>query len=348
MSHNPRPGRRRPRTFSTAGLAAWSLAAAIGGAAATPAWALVITGEVGVNVVAEFDSLGHILQEGHADTTSGGPANARIRLGDGKNAFNQDAFAQAFSAFRGNKASYWVNLNADNTRSPSDGGAAGVDLTYTATKEHGDKSFTLHVTGGKLHLIDPDAGSDPLSAFVDLEAFVRHGTDTLSHTLQRASLSGNGGSTLLETFRLRSEGFDIRSGDFTLDEDLDGSNVVGAQLDLRPLDVPVDLSRIIDGTPITIEVTLNAEVRAPGGETGALATLRDPAHADDPDPFAGSPTITFETASTGPVSSLPEPPTLGMLGPAWLALLAFGRQRRGRSQFGCRIIRYRVILNPAD
>jgi hypothetical protein len=312
-----------------------SLAAAFGSAVATPASALVITSEVGVNVVAEFDNLGHVLHEGHADTTSGGPANARIRLGNGKNAFNQDAFAQAFSAFRGTRANYWVDLNADNTRSPGDGGigAAGVDLTYTATKEHGDKSFTLHVTGGKLQLIDPDAGSDPLSAFVDLEAFVRHGTDTLSHTLERASLSGNGGTRLLETFKLTSEGFDIRSGDFTLQDDGTfktgpGKNIVGATLDLRALNIPVDLSRIVDGTPITIEVTLNAEVRAPGGETGALATLRDPAHAADPDPFAGSPTITFDTASTGPVSSLPEPATLAMLGPALLALVGLGRRRR--------------------
>jgi hypothetical protein len=314
-----------------------SLAVALA-AAAIPAQALVITSEVGVNTAVEFDSFGHILHEAHADTTSGGPANARVKLGNGVNAFDDPTFAQAFSAFSGLQAKYWINLNADNTINPGDGGrgAAGVDLTYTANKEHGDTSFTLHVTGGKLQLIDPDAGSDPLDAFVDLEAFVTSGSSIISHTTERAELSGNGGTRLLETFKLTSTGFDIRPGDFTLQDDgtfaKPGPNIVGATLDLRPLNIPVDLSRLVDGTPISIEVTLNGEARAPGGETVALAFLRDPAHIDDADPLAGAPTITFETGSTGPVAGVPEPPAAAVLGLALLASALFARRFRRRGQ----------------
>jgi hypothetical protein len=323
------------RAISPGRLPTLAVAAALGSASATPALALAITSEVGVNTAVEFDGAGHIVKEDHADTTSGGPANARVRLGNGRNAFDQPTFAQAFSAFRGTTATYWVNINADNTISPTDGGigAAGVDLTYTAIKEHGDAAFTLHVPGGKLQLIDPDAGRDPLSAFVDLEAFVSSGGGVLSHTVERAALTGNGGTRLLETFKLSSEGFDIRSGDFTLQDDgtfkEPGKNIVGATLDLRKLDIPVDLSRIVDGTPITIEVTLNGEARAPGGETVASAFLRDPAHVDDADPFVGSPTLTFDTT---PVGSVAEPSALAVLGTAMFGWSACGRRRRRPSR----------------
>ncbi|MGH7061193.1 MAG: hypothetical protein ACREFH_12455, partial [Stellaceae bacterium] len=293
--------------------------------------------EVGVNTAVAFDTSGSIRREDHADTTSGGPANARVQLGDGTNAFNQPAFAQAFSAFRNDQATFWVDLNADNTVPDNRGiGAAGVDLTYTAVKEPGDAAFTLHATGGKLALADPDAGSVPLSALVEFDAFVLHGQDVLKHVSARAELFGNGRSLTTPVigpgaFALRSHGFDIQPRDFFIDTDLDDTNEIGAELDLRPLNIPVDLSNIVDGTPITIEVTLNGEVRAPGAETIASAFFRDPTDLDDADPFSGAATITFETATTPPPpAGIPEPPAAAMLGMALLAPALFALRFRRR------------------
>ena len=318
-----------PHPATRAGLLLLSLAA-LGGVATQPALALTITSETGVNTAVEFDTSGNILREDHADTTSG-PANARVQLGNGTNAFGQSTFAQAFSAFRNNRATYWVNLNADNTFPDNRGiGAAGVELTYTAVKEHGDAAFILHTTGGKLQLADPDAGPTPLSARVEIDARVLHGLDVLKQVSAHAELFGNGGPTSspTENFQLLSDGFDIQIGDFIINLDSNaGFNEVGAELRLRPLNIPVDLSNIVDGTPITIEVTLNGEVRAPGAETIASAFFRDPTHVDDSDPFAGASTITFETATTPPVG-VPEPSAAALLGSALLTAWASLRRRR--------------------
>ena len=84
---------------------------------------------------------------------------------------------------------------------------------------------------------------------------------------------------------------------------------------LRPLNIPVDLSNIVDLTPITISVTLTGEVRAPGAETIASAFFRDPTEIDNADPFAAASTLTFET-----LSGVPEPSTWLMLGTGFFAL----------------------------
>jgi hypothetical protein len=305
-----------------------SLAFAVGAAAVSPAHALDITDRTSVNTAVEFDTSGNVVQEDHADTTSGDTANARVELGDGKNAFNETAFSQAVTAFRGDQATYWVEMNADNSGLDNRGiGAAGVDLTYHAIKQPGDTAFTLHTTGGFLHLADPEEGSDPLSALVELDAFVLHGSDILKHFSARAELFGNGGPSQFPdaTFRLRSNGFDIHPGDFGFENDLHDTNIIGAHLVLQALDIPVDLTNIVDGTPITIEVTLNGEVRAPGEETIAYALFRDPTHAGDADPFAGGSTITFETGGAPP--GVPEPPTAALVGAAMLA--GWAAYRRG-------------------
>jgi hypothetical protein len=305
-----------------------SLVIAFGVAAVRPAQALVITQEVSINTAVEFDTSGNIRREDHADTALGAPANARVQLGNGTNAFAQPTFAQAFSAFRNDQATFWVELNADNTVPDNRGlGAASVDLTYTAAKEPGDASFTLHTAEGHLQIADPDAGSIPLSARVELDARVLHGSDVLKHVAAHAELFGNGGPTSSPTdnFQLLSDGFDIEIGDFLIHLDSNaGFNEVSAELRLRPLNIPVNLTNIVDGTPITIEVTLNGEVRAPGAETIASAFFRDPAHADDSDLFAGASTITFETAASPPAPPIgvSEPSAAAMLGSALLAAWA--------------------------
>jgi hypothetical protein len=53
-----------------------------------------------------------------------------------------------------------------------------------------------------------------MSALVELDAFVLHGQDVLNHVSARAELFGNGGpSRNLNTFDVRTDGFDIHPGD---------------------------------------------------------------------------------------------------------------------------------------
>jgi hypothetical protein len=315
------------------GLLPLSVAALVGVVTATPARALAILSEVATSTAAEFDTSGNLLRQDNANTASAGSANARVQLGDGTNAFAQPTFAQAFSVFRGAQATYWVNLNADNTFPDNRGiGGAGVQLTYSAIKEAGDTAFTLHTTGGQLRLADPGAGLVPLVARVEIDARVLSGQSVLKQVSASAELFGNGGATSSNTdnFQLLSNGFDIQFGDFLIDLDSNvGSNEVGATLRLRPLNIPVDLSNIVDGTPITISVALNGEVRAPGAETIASAFFRDPTQVDNPDPSFGGSTITFDTsAGPGPVIGVPETSTLALFGSALLVLWACVLRRR--------------------
>jgi PEP-CTERM motif len=292
---------------------------AIGCAAPAPARALVITSEAGFSRAVEFNSSNNVLQELDADT-SAGPADARIRLGDGVNAFAQPAFAEAFGVFRNDQATYWVNLNADNTTSFGDSGigATSVEMVYNAVKEPGDKAFVLHTTGGHLQIADPDFGRIPLVSRVEIDARVLVGPNVIKEVSAHAELFGNGGPTgPFDNFELLSDGFDIRPFDFFINLDSFGAatNEVGAELRLRPLNIPVDLSNIVDSTPITVSVTLTGEVRAFGAETIASAFFRDPTDIDSLDPFAGASTLTFET-----LSGVPEPSTWLMLGAGFFGL----------------------------
>ncbi len=306
-----------------------SLAAVLASAAATRAMALVIISEVAVSNAFEHNTLGNIVNEAHADTALGGPANAEVQLFPGTDDFGQQAFSQAFSAFREGTATYWIDMNAANTRPPDNRGigVANVHLNYAAVKEAGDKAFNLNVTGGTLRLIDPDGRLVPLFASATLEATVTHGPDILSQASATATLTGHGGTFQNETFNLTSLGLDFQPGAFVLEDD-GGNNVVGADVDIPKMTIPVDLSRIVDGTLIDIDVSLSGEVRAPGAEREAQVFFRDPTHFNDPDPFAGGATITFDTISSGSGGNIPEPSTLALLGSA---LLIVGCRRRQRS-----------------
>jgi len=302
--------------------AATLAALALASAAASPARALLITSERAVGLVednTEFTTIRHDT----ADTAAGRDL-AAVSLGDGTNAFGQQTVAGAFGAFPTQQGVYWVVLNADNTRNLGDDGRgfARVQLTYKAIKQFGDTAFVLNIVPGLLEIDDGEGQSTPLSASVTLDAgvFGPNG-DRLTGASAHANLTGHGGTFQTETFNLDSAGLGA-----TLTKQSDGgNNVVGATAVWGARQLPLDLSRIVDGTHIEIDVDLVGNVFAPGGETIATAFFRDPVHANDPDPLAGASTSTFETASPG--NPIPEPATLALLTPA-LAAMGLVRRRR--------------------
>ena len=306
--------------------AATLAALALASAAASPARALLITSERAVGLVEDNTEFTTIRQD-TADTAAGRDL-AAVSLGDGTNAFGQQTVAGAFGAFPTQQGVYWVVLNADNTRNLGDDGRgfARVQLTYKAIKQFGDTAFVLNIVPGLLELDDGEGQRTPLSASVSLDAGVFGPTGTrLTGASAHADLTGHGGTFQTETFDLDSSGL----GATLTKQDDGGNNVVGATAVWGARQIPLDLSRIVDGTHIEIDVTLTGNVFAPGGETIASAFFRDPAHANDPDPLAGASTVTFASASPGPV---PEPPTLALLGLALAATWAGCRVSSGRSR----------------
>jgi hypothetical protein len=196
-------------------------AAAILGAAATPASALLFTSQLAKSTAEEVDDLNGAVISFESQTSSALPADDLVFLGDGTNAFGKATFAEAFSTFNGNIPTYWVSVNADNIRSFGDigRGEANVNVSYTAIKQPGDHSFNLNVSGGAMRLVDPDAGLLPLEATVDLEAIISHGGSVLRDVVASARLHGNGGTFANETFDLDARGFDFTTNAFVLEDD---------------------------------------------------------------------------------------------------------------------------------
>ena len=203
-------------------------AAATLGAAATPASALLFTSQVATSTALEPDATGTPVSQAETKTSTAAPADAKVQLGDGTDAFGQPTFAEAFSTFRGNIPTYWVSVEADNIRSSGDlgRGEAVVHVLYTAVKQHGDHTFDLNVSGGSLQLVDPEAGLLPLDATVTLEARISHGTSLLRDAVATATLHGHGGTFANETFDLDASGFDFNPDNAFILRDDGAGNVV--------------------------------------------------------------------------------------------------------------------------
>jgi hypothetical protein len=300
---------------------------ALASAAGLPAHALFITSENAVSLAEDNTQFGPVRQD-TADTAAGRTI-ASVDLGDGLNAFVQPAVATAFGAFPTLQGAYSVFLNADNTRNVGDDGLgfARVQLTYKAIKQFGDTAFVLNIVPGRLQLVDGEGQSISLRANVDLNANVFGPTgDKLTGASAHADLTGHEGPFQTDPFNLDSAGLGA-----TLTLQSNGNDVIGATAEWGARQLPLDLSQIVDGTHIEIDVELSGNVFAPGGETIATAFLRDPAHINDPNPLAGASTVTFETASPGPGNPVPEPTTVALLAPALAATwAALGLVRRRR------------------
>jgi hypothetical protein len=292
---------------------------------ATPAGAVDVAQTVHA---AEFNGTGGTVGESGPFLSAGDPIDARVEIGRAphKNVFNQPTFAEAFSAFSSGGPSFWISMNANNSRAPDfrGNGRADVHIAFRAVKQQNEKAVILHGSGGLLQLID-SGGPTPLFARVDLKARVSTDEVTLPEFDAFAQLTGNGGAPFATTFDFKSSLLGVNAADFI--EQRAGTNITGATLQIPAFDIPIDISGIHDDVSYTMSIFLFGEVRAPGGETAARAFYRDPAFVNDVDPFAGATTLTFETVGPGTV---PEPSTWAMMliGFAGLGYAAFRRSSR--------------------
>ena len=307
----------------------WACVAILITVRATPSGAVDVAQTVHA---AEFNGTGGTVGESGPFLSGGDPIDARIEIGRAPhtNAFNQPAFAEAFSAFTSNGPSFWISMNAGNSLPPEfrGNGRADVHMVFEAVKQHNEKAVILHGSGGLLQLVDSGGNSPPLFARVDLQVQVSTDEVTLPEFDAFAQLTGNGGVPFATTFDFRSSLLGVDAADFI--EQHEGANITGATLQIPAFDIPIDISGIHDDVSYTMSIFLFGEVRAPGGETVARAFYRDPAFVNDVDPLAGATTFTFETA--GPIT-VPEPSTWAMMliGFVGLGYAAFRRSSRSVS-----------------
>jgi hypothetical protein len=267
--------------------------------------------------------------DGVREWDSGSPAYwASIELGDGHNVIGEPTAALAYADDAG---TYWASVNADRNDPSLDdrgNGEAVATLAYLMHKAKGVPSqIDLHITGGRLKLVDYGGGTAPLEAAILLQVwFVKD--DVASNTDELfAILTGRGGKKGAETFDWTHERFQIPASSYT--ESGSDTDIFSAELEIPAQTLTYNFDSLCDECIFEFWVELGVIANNPGGETTAYAYLRDPVHAGDPDPTLGGASITWEG-----LTPVPEPaaPLQGLVALAGVALGA-GRGRatwRGR------------------
>jgi hypothetical protein len=311
------------QAWRTAALAVAGLLAATHGASAQ-----ITTDGIGkIAEVREKNRAGDELQKERIELLDAPAYFAVIGLGDHRNAFDQSADAQAFVDDDG---TFWGIVNADNNQLPlSDwgDGEANTTLGYSMHKpKDGPATVTLHLTGGRLHLVDFGGGTSPLEAAVLLTVEITPIGGDPAKDEYFATLSGRGGTVGNETFDWSQEGFGLTDDDYT--ESGFEDNVTDAELVIPKKEVTYDMSFLCEECDFTFFVLLRVFASNPGGETVAFAKYRDPVTADDADPSVGGTAVTYE----GVTLLTPEPSALTAPIVALAALAVSARAARGRAR----------------
>ncbi|MEQ1528851.1 MAG: hypothetical protein ABL925_06000 [Methylococcales bacterium] len=281
--------------------------------------------------VEERDLSGNVIQHKPVNNMSGGSDgnSARIELGPSGAVHKTSlgpTFAEAYSSFntQTQTPTYWASVNdypgSPNAQSPHNSGlsTAQVEQYWRMRKLSDNASVTLHVTGGRLQLVDY-VGREPLAASVQLEWQVNVYNAGISDGQNLAVLTGHGGTTGgSETFDYTSQGFQLSS--YTEQMGYSSSNTVGATLVIPAQDIEMDISSIFplfdlfSTGEFSVYVKLKAEALALYADGGAaMAFLRDPTSAEQADPSLGG----FGLSFTGVELLAPVP-----LPASWLFFLA--------------------------
>lgn len=280
--------------------------------------------------------------------------SAQIELGPG----GPRHVAQAYSTFNDatQTSTYWVSVNDypgftgstpgsffDNGRS-----TALVLQTWHFRKDADDATLALHVTGGRLRLLDFSTREVQV-AETGLDWEVSTASVNVSSGDYYALLTGHGGVLGgSETFNFFSHGFQLNPDSYTENTRSPGSlNVVEAILDIPAQDIEIDISSIIpfneftssDGE-FTLTVAMRANALALNPELGgtAQAFLRDPFSIDQADPLLGGNGLSFTGITVLAPAPVPEPENWALF-LAGCSLIGWIARRRARlaegTQFGC-------------
>lgn len=228
-------------------------------------------------------------------------ALAFLPLGNGRDALGADTYVEALSDITG---AYWAEAVGDNSLEPDSPGAgsAAASQSFQLIRTEATASINLLLEGGRLRLFDGGGGTDPLIAELGIDVTVDGSTQSnvilLSGRQNNFELFNSG--DLPGDFVVRDMG---REAIFTLERQT----------------YPVDFSSVCVGCEFTLSAQVTARVRNPGGETQALAFLRDPIHFGE-EGAAGAAALEFSG-----IAEVPEPASALLV---VVGLAALGRATR--------------------
>jgi hypothetical protein len=242
--------------------------------------------------------------------------------------------AEAYSTFNASTqtSTYWASVNDYPGQVNAAPGAPGdngpskalVIQNWYMRKDAADATVTLHVTGGRLRLLDFGLTTDQV-AEVSLKWEVYTDSVNVSSGDHNALLVGHSGLISdSETFNFVSHGFQLDADSYKENTLYPGSlYVVEAILDIPAQDIEVDISSIIPYSGLSdgefhVHISLYGEAIALQSElSAAQAFLRDPVSMGQTDPALGGSGITHTGITLLAPAPVPEPST-------WAFFLAGG------------------------